>query len=76
MNWRSPELINPASKFLPWLILANVIFATVIGVISATAGYVADSTIQGALQMSDDDLRWISVSFIMMLGIILPWGFT
>ncbi len=74
MNWRTPQFINPASKFLPWLILANVIFATVIGSISATAGYVADSTIQGALQMSNDDLRWISVSFIMMLGIILPLG--
>ena len=74
MNWRRPQFINPSSKFLPWLILANVIFATVIGVISATAGYVADSTIQGALQMSNDDLRWISVSFIMMLGIILPLG--
>lgn len=74
MNWRTPQFINPASPFLSWLILANVIFATVIGVISATAGYIADSTIQGALQMSNDDLRWISVSFIMMLGIILPLG--
>ncbi len=74
MNWRVPQFINPSSKFLPWLILANVIFATVIGVISATAGYVADSTVQGALQMSNDDIRWISVSFIMMLGIILPLG--
>lgn len=74
MNWRAPQFIDPSSRFLPWLILANVIFATVIGVISATAGYVADSTIQGALQMSNDDLRWISVSFIMMLGIILPLG--
>lgn len=74
MNWRAPTFIDPSNRFLPWLILANVIFATVIGVVSATAGYVADSTIQGALQMSDDDLRWISVSFIMMLGIILPLG--
>ncbi|HUD01823.1 MAG TPA: MFS transporter [Rhabdochlamydiaceae bacterium] len=71
MSWRTPRFSSP---FLPWLILANVIFASVIGVISATAGYVADSTIQGALQMSNDDLRWISVSFIMMLGIILPLG--
>ncbi len=74
MNWKNPQFINPSSRFLPWLILLNIIFATIIGGISATAGYIGDSTIQGALQMSNDDLRWISVSFIMMLGIILPLG--
>ncbi len=74
MNWRAPSFIDSSNRWLPWLILANVIFATVLGIISATAGYIADSTIQGALRLSNDDMRWISISFIMMLGIILPLG--
>jgi DHA2 family multidrug resistance protein len=43
-----------------------------IGVFSGTAGFVVESTLQGALMLSDDDNRWISISFIMMLGVVLP----
>lgn len=57
---------------LPWLILFNIIFATVIGFVSSLAGFMEDSTVRGALMLSSDDNRWISISFIMMLGIILP----
>jgi MFS family permease len=74
MNWKNPSFIDSSSRWLPWLILANIIFATVLGVISANAGYIADSTIQGALRLSNDDMRWLSISYIMMLGIILPLG--
>jgi DHA2 family multidrug resistance protein len=71
-DWRSPKFINPSNPLLPWLILANIIFATVIGFISALGGFIADSTVRGSLMLSSDDNRWISISFIMMLGIILP----
>ncbi|MBS0615919.1 MAG: MFS transporter [Verrucomicrobia bacterium] len=71
-SWNTPRGIDPKGRLFPWLILANTTIATFIGGGSAVAGFVADSNIRGALQMSSDDLQWISISFIMMLGIILP----
>lgn len=71
-SWDTPRGIDPKGRLFPWLILANTTLATFIGGGSAVAGFIADSNIRGALQMSSDDLQWISISFIMMLGIILP----
>jgi len=62
----------PTHPFWKWLVLSNVTFASFIGVISAVAGFVADSTVRGALMLSRDDEQWIAISFIMMLGIMLP----
>lgn len=50
----------------------NVILAGLIGSISAIAGFISESTFQSSLMLSDDAMRWVSISFIMMLGIILP----
>lgn len=72
-SWKLPNIIK-SETLLSWLIVANVTFISMVGVFSATGGFVADSTIRGALKLSSDDLQWISVSFIMMLGIILPYA--
>ncbi len=55
-----------------WLILWNIVLIGIVGVISANAGFVVESTLRGALQLGSDDMKWISISLIMMLGIILP----
>lgn len=74
ISWRSPNIISQASRFLPWIILANVTYFSFVSVISATGGFITDSTVRGALMLSSDNERWISISFIMMLGITLPYA--
>jgi DHA2 family multidrug resistance protein len=64
--------VNRKGPIYPWLILLNVTLATIIGTLSATAGFVVNSNIRGTLMLSSDDLQWITISFIMMLGTILP----
>lgn len=73
-SWNTPIFLKEGHPLLPWFILANVTYISLISVFSATGGFVADSTIRGALRLSSDDLQWISISFIMMLGIILPYA--
>lgn len=55
-----------------WIVLWNIILIGALGVLSATAGFIVESTLQGDLALSSDDMRWVSVSLIMMLGMVLP----
>lgn len=55
-----------------WIVFWNIILIGALGVLSANAGFIVDSTLQGDLALSSDDMRWVSVSFIMVLGMVLP----
>jgi len=72
IDWKKNIFALDRPKSYPWIVLMNLILVGTVGVISANAGFVVQSTLQGALMMSQDDMRWISISYIMMLGIILP----
>jgi MFS transporter, DHA2 family, multidrug resistance protein len=71
-NWRAPTILSVESGWYKWVILINIIMTGISGVISANAGFIVDTSLRGDLQLSSDDMRWVSISFIMMLGIMLP----
>ena len=71
-DWNTPKLVSPSSKFYPWLILLNVILATAPTAITGTAGFVSDASIRGTLMLGVSESQWIDISYIMMLGLVLP----
>jgi DHA2 family multidrug resistance protein len=55
-----------------WIVLWNIILIGLLGVFSGSAGFIGESTLQGDLALSSDDMRWVSISYIMVLGMVLP----
>jgi MFS transporter, DHA2 family, multidrug resistance protein len=58
--------------FSSWIILINIIFIAIISIFSTSAGFLGQSATNGALSLSQDAARWISISLIMILGTVLP----
>lgn len=74
MNWKQPNVFPSTHPFYPWLIHLNLTFLTMITAIAVVAPNVAGTLIRGALQLSSDEMRWVGIGYIMMLGLILPLG--
>ncbi len=72
MNWKNPTLISPDRPIYRWLVWLNIAFITHFAVASAGIGFVANSTIRGALMLSSDQQQWLSIAYIMMLANTLP----
>ncbi len=68
----SPTILDKGKSWFPWLILLSVIYCNTLASASAVAGFVVDPRIRGALMLSADNMRWISISFVMMLGLAIP----
>src|SRR5579883_3261678 len=74
MDWKKPGLIATDNPIFPWMILLNTTLITIIGTLISIAPNIASLVIRGALQLSSDEMRWVSIGFIMTLGIVLPLG--
>lgn len=72
LNWQHPTLISHKHPLSPWIILANIILATFLAIISATSVGVAATTISGALIIDTALTSWIFTSYLMAVGTCLP----
>ncbi len=74
ISWDRPGIISSARLVYPWLIWLNVTFISLITGVIAVAPNVAATAIRGDLCLSSDEMLWVSIGFIMMLGLVLPLG--
>jgi len=74
VNWKKPGIIASDKPLYPWIILFNTTFISFVASIIAVGPNVEGLTIRGALHLSSDEMRWVSIGFIMMLGGVLPLG--
>lgn len=73
-NWKNWCWSKADHPWACWYILANLTLVTFIAVSTVVAPNVAASHIRGDIKLSSDDMRWISIGYIMMLGLVLPLG--
>lgn len=72
LDWNAPPLLDSRSPYYSWIILINVCVGTFLGIYSTSSAIIANSVIAGALMLDETQAIWISVSYVMMLGVSLP----
>jgi len=74
INWMKPGIYSSDRPWYAWLIHANLTLLTLITGAAVIAPNVAGTLIRGALSLSSDEMRWVGIGYIMVLGLVLPLG--
>lgn len=72
LNWDKPRVINPCHSFLPWIILAVMVLASICAIGVGFAGITADSSVQGALAIGDQKNMWLTIIYFFMTACMVP----
>ncbi len=74
ISWKNPNLISRDSPFYHACVIASVLIATFLTVLSAVSTMIADNNIAGELALSNPLTVWLTTFYLLGINMSVPAG--